>query len=630
MSDAGHDISMTDQRSGDSRRITLLGKWTVSWRGGVLLVLLCLCMLLPGFFSLPPFDRDEPRFAQASRQMWQTGDWIVPRVQDRPRLNKPPLIYWLQAGSAKLFGAHEEDITPPELAAQNHKLTKVHDAIWMYRIPGALCTIASVLLTWAFGKRLCDPRAAWLGAAMLAMCPLVVIDAHQARADQLLLATVAATQWALWNVLTAPKKSSRWFMRCLILGVCLGISILAKGPVAPLIAALTALAWIIARNGLRFYAWKGIIIPAIFGTFIVSLVAIVIAIPWVLAVANTVGYGNYITVILDETIGRAGEAKEGHSLFPGFHLIALVALFFPGSMLAGSGVIDMFRRGWIPLRDVDGPGPLWRGKESELFLLCWLIPTWIVFELISTRLPHYVMPLYTALALIAARVTLRASTGTFKPMSQALTRIGLVIWSCVGALALGGGTIFLAWYATNSQHELTGPRWLLPIGIAIGITAFVLCAAAGFFAIRSKPIRALLLSGIATMLAFGTIQHVLGPLNPRLWPARNIVEALREVDPTLSRPVGAIGFHEDSMIFLSEGKVERLSSFEFLFTGSQPNWLQKNPSALIIMRKSDWQQALNATTTPDGRLVRWSIVASASGYRLNGGAWEDLVILETD
>lgn len=592
-------------------------------------MLLCLSVLLPGLFSLPPFDRDEPRFAQASRQMWQTGDWIVPRVQDRPRLNKPPLIYWLQASSAKVFGAYEEDITTPELAAQNRKLTRVHDAIWMYRVPGVLCTIASVLLTWGFGKRLFDSRGAWLGAAMLAVCPLVVIDAHQARADQLLLATVVATQWALWNVLTTRKLSSTWFRRCFVLGACMGVSILAKGPIAPLIAALTAIFWIIGKNGLKFSAWKNVVFPAVLGSFVVSLVAAVIATPWVLAVAGTVGYGNYITVVIDETVGRAGEAKEGHSLFPGFHLIALVALFFPGSMLAGTGVIDFFRRGWVSLREVDGPGPLWKGKDTELFLLCWLVPTWLVFEVISTRLPHYVMPLYPALALIAARVTLRASTGNFKPMSQVLARVGLVIWSIVGAIALGGGTIFLAWYATNSAHDIAGPKWLLPVGIVVGISAFALCVAAGWFAVRTKPLRALLLSGIATIIAFGTILQLLGPLNPKLWPARNTVEAIRSVDPTLSRPVGAIGFHEDSMVFLSEGKVERLDSFDSVFSGSQPNWLQRNPDALLVMRKSVWQQVNAATSGTDGTLLHWKIAATACGFRINGGKWEDLVVLQT-
>src|SRR6185503_4650826 len=71
-----------------------------SWRwGGAGLVLLCLAVYLPGLFSIPPVDRDESRFAMASWQMYTSGDWVVPRIQERARLNKPPLIYWLQAGA---------------------------------------------------------------------------------------------------------------------------------------------------------------------------------------------------------------------------------------------------------------------------------------------------------------------------------------------------------------------------------------------------------------------------------------------------------------------------------------------------------------------------------------------------
>src|SRR4051812_42978968 len=72
------------------------------WTGSLLLVLLCLAVYLPGLRSIPPVDRDESRFAQASRQMLEggvagtPGAWVVPMVQNRPRLNKPPLIYWLQ------------------------------------------------------------------------------------------------------------------------------------------------------------------------------------------------------------------------------------------------------------------------------------------------------------------------------------------------------------------------------------------------------------------------------------------------------------------------------------------------------------------------------------------------------
>src|ERR1044071_5190431 len=91
------------------------------WLGTVGLVALCCVVYLPGFFALPPVDRDESRFAQASRQMLESvtlpaaerdparhgGGLVVPMVQDRPRLNKPPLIYWLQAASAGVLSSED-------------------------------------------------------------------------------------------------------------------------------------------------------------------------------------------------------------------------------------------------------------------------------------------------------------------------------------------------------------------------------------------------------------------------------------------------------------------------------------------------------------------------------------------
>ena len=77
--------------------------WCKSWcGGGVAIIVLCLAVYLPGLWSIPPVDRDESRFAQASRTMLESGDYIVPRIGSTPRLNKPPLIYWLQAASARV------------------------------------------------------------------------------------------------------------------------------------------------------------------------------------------------------------------------------------------------------------------------------------------------------------------------------------------------------------------------------------------------------------------------------------------------------------------------------------------------------------------------------------------------
>ena len=70
----------------------------------LLLLLACAGVYLVGNDSVPLWDRDEPRFAQTSRQMLQSGDWVVPRLYDAVRTAKPPLIYWLQACRMKVLG----------------------------------------------------------------------------------------------------------------------------------------------------------------------------------------------------------------------------------------------------------------------------------------------------------------------------------------------------------------------------------------------------------------------------------------------------------------------------------------------------------------------------------------------
>src|SRR5882762_9139158 len=114
--------------------------WSAGWLLGarpyLLLAGLCLLLYLPGISAIPPLDRDEARFAQATRQMLETGDFVRIRFQDSSRNNKPAGIYWAQAAAVSLFG------TPDATA------------IWPYRIPSLLAGMAAVMLTFACGARL--------------------------------------------------------------------------------------------------------------------------------------------------------------------------------------------------------------------------------------------------------------------------------------------------------------------------------------------------------------------------------------------------------------------------------------------------------------------------------------------
>src|SRR5262249_51533504 len=114
--------------------------WLEGVRPYALLGLLCLLLYVPGLAAIPPLDRDEARFAQATRQMLETGDFIGIRFQDEARNQKPAGIYWLQAASVAAFSAASSS------------------AIWPYRLPSALGATAATVLTFAFGGHLLGSR----------------------------------------------------------------------------------------------------------------------------------------------------------------------------------------------------------------------------------------------------------------------------------------------------------------------------------------------------------------------------------------------------------------------------------------------------------------------------------------
>ena len=143
------------------------------------LAALCLLLFLPGFFSLPPTDRDEARFAQATRQMLESRDFVDIRFQDEARHKKPVGIYWMQSAAVTLAGG-------PEQAA-----------IWAYRLPSLIGAVLAVLLTFWIGSSLFGPTAGFLGAVMLAGTVLLGVEARTAKTDAALFATILAAQGVL-------------------------------------------------------------------------------------------------------------------------------------------------------------------------------------------------------------------------------------------------------------------------------------------------------------------------------------------------------------------------------------------------------------------------------------------------
>src|SRR6202165_2318541 len=153
----------------------------------VALLLVCgLLLFLPGFFNIPPIDRDEARFAQATKQMVETGDFVDIRFQEDVRYKKPVGVYWLQSAAVETAAALG--------------LPRAQLRIWLYRVPSLLGAIGAVLLTYWTALPFLTRRGAVLAALIMCSSVLLGAEARLAKTDAMLLFTVVAAMGALARV----------------------------------------------------------------------------------------------------------------------------------------------------------------------------------------------------------------------------------------------------------------------------------------------------------------------------------------------------------------------------------------------------------------------------------------------
>ncbi len=332
-------------------------------RASVIVALVALILFLPGFTSLPVTDRDEARFAQASRQMVESGDLIDIRLQDVPRHKKPVGIYWLQAASvAALQGGPDAPI-------------------WMYRLPSLLSGVAAVVLTYAVALPLIGVTAAFWAALLMAAGLVMGGEARLAKADAALLAAILgcmAVLVRLYPRLPAGPAPVRRGMAALF-WAGLAASILIKGPIGPLVLGSTMATLSLAMRDIRWLA------PLRWKSGLVILAALVL--PWFIAISITSGGAFWTESLVNDLIAKTAQGQESHGAPPGSYLLALWITFWPGSLILACG---------LPM--------LWtlRAHPALFFALAWIVPTWVLFEATPTKLVHYVLPLYPALAILAA------------------------------------------------------------------------------------------------------------------------------------------------------------------------------------------------------------------------------------
>jgi 4-amino-4-deoxy-L-arabinose transferase-like glycosyltransferase len=496
------------------------------------LIFLCAAVAFAiGIAELPVIDRDEARFAQAARQMVATGDYIDIRFQDGPRHNKPAGIYWLQAGMLHLFG----------------------DAgIWVHRLVSVLAgSLAAVALIWAGGP-LVGRRASIWAAVMLATLFMLQAEARIAKTDAALLLTVILAMGALARV-WMDRTVSRWIAAAFWTALAAGF--LIKGPII-LMPVGGALIWLSIRE--RGIGWLAGLrpLPGLAGF-------IALAAPWYIAII-AITDGSFLADSLGRDLTeKVTTTNEADGTPPGSYLIAFWLTFWPWTVLAPFGAV------WA-----------WRSRRSAatVFLLAWAIPLWVAFELIPTKLVHYTLPAYPALALICGAAFGELLEG--KRFSGWPAHLGTTGFALVSM----GFAALILW---GPMEYGAGPGALGWAGV---IAALALALAAILALYRGHIARgAWAVAGCGLVMGW-TLFAVTLPSLAELWITPRLVAAT-EAQPCLIGPVAMVGFREPSTVFLF-GTDTRLSNGPDAMT-----WLAEGPGRAAWIAVSELD-ALGLQPTP--------------------------------
>lgn len=564
-----------------------------SWLfSAAIVTVLAACVFLVGISAVPVTDRDEPRFAQASRQMAQSDaleDWIVPRVGDTIRLKKPPLVYWVQAPFAWI--ASGGDVS--------------RDAIWMYRLPSAIAALVAALATMWLGRAMFGANTGLLAACLLVVSPVIVTDCHMARADELLLAITTLAMcvgWTLWRThrLAPETRGGLPLSRVALFWFLIGLGVLAKGPITPFVAGSAAVGLAITRREWRFL-WR---LRPFCGVVVLSAIAL----PWLWLAVQSVGFDTLKAAFEKEVLLRAREGAEGHGAPPGFYLVTLVVFFFPGSLLTALGFVRMMKRAFVINRC---EGESWwtrikrhavstRGRDAELYLFMWAVPTWLAFELVITKFPHYILPIYPAIALFSARAVLGGMRALTKPLNGG-DRFGFGAWMIVGiVLTLAGPMLYL----TLLARGLTAPASpSLPALADNGVVMFTLASLACVLAVvllvraRSCAIRGAFTAAItyaipATALAEMALFGVWLPNTRWIWNTPRIVgivahDSGKSPGAAGFPLIGCVGYVEDSLLWTTHNRMIRLgSSVREDNRAAMLAWCRANPGAYLLLPRA--------------------------------------------
>ena len=510
-----------------------------SRREFLLLLVLVAALLLVGLGRSALTDRDEGANAGAAREMLERGAWLTPTLNHEPRFAKPAFVYWLMVGSATVLGVGE-------LAA---------------RLPSAVAAGVLVLAQYGFARWALGAEAGLRAALILLLGIEYVLIGRMALTDATLVLWTSLAGFVFFRAHHGPAPRGPWYAG---MYVALALAMLTKGPVGVLVPGLGIAAYLVVTGAAgRFWReaapGRGLLL---FG---------VVALPWYGAMLWQHG-GDYLARAQAETLGRVARTVTGPGGTPLFYLPVVLIGFFPWSAFLPGALVET-------LRGARRRAATSRADAALVFAAVWVVCGLVAFSVPRSRLPHYVLPVFPAAALLVA--------GRWAPGAPALGRAllaGLGVLIAVGAgLALAlGGTLARALEPAYPAEPTARLPWSV-----LAVAALALVMGAGALLRDGARLFRLLAVAMTLLLAVGI--HLVLPAFSATWVA----------PPTLlARRAGAEARPCDVVAVLGPYR---------------PSFLFYAARGLDFVGRTD-PARLAAAATPDRRL--WLITPHAQAERL--------------
>lgn len=439
--------------------------------------------------------------------------------------------------------------------------------IWAFRLPSLIGSLIAVFGTAWLAARLFGPQAGLAAGLLMATALMMQVEARTAKTDAMLLGAGVLAQIGLMMMLLKAEAGERlkFIGWPLLFWAASGAAIMIKGPIIAMVSALTLIGYFIFKHhakwlfllfgaailievlklaGLEFLPGG---IPVLMGgmagllVFVLVLyrdartalakfhwikgllVLAAIALPWLIAI-NIATDGAFLQESVGHALfGKVGEADDSHGGPFLYHTMLSPAMFWPGSALLGLAILAA-----------------WAGRDKPeiRFLIMWALPTWIVFECVQTKLPHYVLPAFPAMAILAAIGMMQVPSLLAGWRSKTLHRLWIAL-SILSGLAI-------------SIISLTGAIQLgetdrVPVYIATGVS-LVSVAALIWFVIRPGLPRLLPLSGLIALQYLVVFGFAI-PSVDAAWPSNRVARIVETLEGCDAYPAATAGYREPSNVF---------------------------------------------------------------------------------